>query len=172
MAATLIPVTSFMSASVSVGWDCIAFSRKQLFSSIRVHVLIVLHVIAGGHIVHPFLVVEVPPHGPLNSFLELQRRFPAELALQLRAVDGVAEVVAGTVGDVGDEVEVFAFLATEETVHRVDEHVDNVNVFPFVETTDVVGLGHFALMEDEVDGACVVFHIEPIAHIFAFAVDG
>ena len=57
-------------------------------------------------------MVEVPPYGLLDTLLELQAGLPAELFLQLRGVDGVAHVVAGTVGDVGDEVHVLTFAAS------------------------------------------------------------
>ena len=72
--------------------------------SVGVHVVVVFHVVAAGDIVHPFLVVEIPADGTLNAFLELETGFPTQFALQFGAVDGVAHVVSGTVGDKGDEV--------------------------------------------------------------------
>ena len=76
------------------------------------------------------------------------------------------------VGNIGDQVHVLAFLASEQTVNGVDDHLDDVDVLPFVESADVVGLCHFALMEDEVDGSCVVFHKQPVAHVLALAIYG
>ena len=78
----------------------------------------------------------------------------------------------GSVGDVGDEVDVFAFLAPELPVNGSDDDPDDVDVFPLVEATYVVGFGYFAFMEDEVDGAGVVFDVEPVAYVLAFTVDG
>ena len=117
------------------------------------------------------MVVEVPADGFFDAFLELEGGFPAEFALELGGVDGVAHVVAGAVGDVGDEVEVLAFGTAEEAVNGVDEDLDEVDVLPFVEAADVVGLGHLALVEDEVDGPGVVLHVEPVAHVLALAID-
>ena len=79
--------------------------------------------------------------------------------------------MAKAVSDVSDEVEVFAFLASEQTVNGIDDYFDNVNILPLIEATDVVGFGYFALMEDEVDGTGMVFYKEPVAYILAFAID-
>ena len=59
----------------------------------------------------------------------------------------------------------------EQAVHGLDDDFYQVDVFPFVEAADVVCVGHFAFMENQVDGAGVVFHIEPVAHVLAFAID-
>ena len=140
--------------------------------TVLVHFFVVLFVVAGGDVVHPFLVVEVPADGFFDAFLELERRFPTKFFLELGGVDGVALVVAGAVGNVGDEVHVLAFLTAEQTVDCLDYYLDDVDVLPFVKAADVVGLGNLALVENEVDGACVVNHVEPVAHVFALAVNG
>src|SRR6267142_1809392 len=46
---------------------------------------------------HPFLVLDIPPHRLANPFLELVRRRPAEFLLNLARVDRVAAVVARAV---------------------------------------------------------------------------
>ncbi len=65
-----------------------------------------------------------------------------------------------------------AFGVAEQTVYGADDHLDEVDVLPLVEAADVVGLGHAASVEDQVDGAGVVFDEEPVAHVLALAVDG
>ena len=72
------------------------------------------------------------------------RRPPAELALQLRAVDGVAAVVAGTVGD---PVEVLGVAA-----HGHQDHAQDGDVVLLAVGADEVGLPHSALGEDVPDG--------------------
>ncbi len=72
------------------------------------------------------------------------RRPPAELALELRAVDGVAAVVAGAVGD---PVEVLGVAA-----HRLQDHAKHGDVVPLAVGADEVGLPHAALREDAPDG--------------------
>lgn len=80
--------------------------------------------------------------------------------------------MSGAVGDVGDEVYVFAFFAPELPVDGGDDDFDEVDVFPFVEPADVVGIGYRAFMEDEVDGAGMVFDVEPVTDVLAFPIDG
>ena len=78
--------------------------------------------------------------------------------------------MSGAVGNEGDEVHVLAFLASQQTVNGVDNHLDDVNVLPLVEAADVVCLGNLTLMEDEVDSTGVVFHEQPVAHVLALAI--
>ena len=79
--------------------------------------------------------------------------------------------MAGTVGDIGDEVEVVSFRTAEQPVNRVYQHLDDVDVLPFVESAYVVGLGNPSLMEDEVYRPRMVLDIQPVAHILAPAID-
>ena len=66
--------------------------------------------------------------------------------------------MALAVGNVGYEVEVCAFGTTEKAVNSVDNDLNDVDVLPFVETTDVIGVSHLAFVENKVDGAGVVFY--------------
>ena len=91
------------------------------------------------------------------------RRPPAELALQLRAVDGVAAVVAGAVGD---PVEVLGVAA-----HGLQDHAQDRDVVLLAICTDEVGLPHAALGEDVPDGAGVVLGVDPVADVLAAAVE-
>ena len=76
------------------------------------------------------------------------RRPPAELALQLGRVDGVAAVVAGAVGD---PVEVLGVAA-----HGSEYHAQDGDVVLLPIGADEVGLPHLALGEDVSDGRGVV----------------
>ena len=148
------------------------YNRKLLFLPPPIHFLVILLVVTAGDVVHPLLVVEIPSDGFLNAFLELQAGLPAKFALQFAAVDSIAQIVAGAVGDIGDEVHVFSFLATQKTVGDADEHLHDIDVFPLVEAAYVIGLGVFTLVENEIDGTRVVFHIEPVAHILSLSIYG
>ena len=88
---------------------------------------------------------------------------PAELALELRRVDGVAAVVAGAVGD---PVEVLGVAA-----HRLQDHAQDRDVVPLAVGADEVGLPHAALREDVPDGAGVVLGVDPVADVLAAAVE-
>ena len=80
--------------------------------------------------------------------------------------------MARTVYYVGNQIQILALRAAQQTIDRLDDDLDQIDVFPLVESADVVGLGHFATMENQVDGPCVVLDVEPIADVLAFAVDG
>ena len=74
-----------------------------------IHLGVVLQIVSRGDIVEPSLIVEIPSYGFLDTLLKLELRFPAKFTLELARVDGIAQVVAGAVGDVGDEVKTMAF---------------------------------------------------------------
>ena len=44
--------------------------------------------------------------------------------------------------------------------------------FPFVEAADIILFAGLSVVEDGIDGPCVVFHEEPVADVLAFSVDG
>ena len=90
-------------------------------------------------------------------------RPPAQLALQLGAVDGVASVVAGAVGD---PVEVLGVAP-----HRLEDHAQDRDVVPLAVGADEVGLPHAALGQDVPDGRGVVLGVDPVADVLAAAVE-
>ena len=91
------------------------------------------------------------------------RRPPAQLALELGRVDGVAAVVAGAVGD---PVEVLGVLS-----HRLEDHAQDRDVVLLPVGSDEVGLPHPALGEDVPDGRGVVLGVDPVADVLAAAVE-
>ena len=90
-------------------------------------------------------------------------RPPAQLALELGGVDGVASVVAGAVGD---PVEVLGVAA-----HGCEDHAQDRDVVPLPICSDEVGLPRAALGEDVPDGRGVVLGVDPVADVLAAAVE-
>ena len=90
-------------------------------------------------------------------------RPPAQLTLQLRAVDGVAAVVAGAVGD---PVEVLGVAA-----HGLQDHAQDRDVVPLAVGPDEVGLPRAALGEDVPYGRGVVLGVDPVADVLATPVE-
>ena len=112
----------------------------------------------------PGLVLDVPVDGGLQALGEVGvRRPPAQLALELGGVDGVAAVVAGAVGD---PVEVLGVLS-----HRLEDHAQDGDVVLLAVGADEVGLPHAALGEDVPDGRGVVLGVDPVADVLAAAVE-
>lgn len=91
------------------------------------------------------------------------RRPPAQLALELSGVDGVAAVVAGAVGD---PVEVLGVAA-----HGLDDHAQDGDVVLLAVSSDEVGLPHLALREDVPDGRGMVLGVDPIADVLALSIE-
>lgn len=79
--------------------------------------------------------------------------------------------MSGAVRHIGDEVQVGALGTAQEAIHGGNQDFHDINVLPFVEAANVVGLGNLALVEDEVNGPGVVLHIQPVTDVLAFAVD-
>lgn len=112
----------------------------------------------------PGLVLHVPVDRLLQALGEVGvGRPPAELALELGGVDGVAAVVAGAVGD---PVEVLGVAP-----HGLQDHAQDGDVVPLAVGPDEVGLPHAALGEDVPNGAGVVLGVDPVAHVLAAAVE-
>ena len=139
--------------------------------SLAIHLFVVGLIVARGDILKPVFIIEIPLYCFLDALFKLERWFPAEFCLQFARVNSITGIVAKAVSNVCDEVEVFAFLASKEPINGIDDYLDDVDVLPLVEATDVIGFSYFALMEDEVDGTSVVFYKEPVAHVLALAID-
>lgn len=108
----------------------------------------------------PGLVGHVPVDRLLEPLGEVGvGRPPAELALQLGRVDGVAAVVAGAVGD---PVEVVRILA-----HGLEDHAQYRDVVLLAICADEVGLPRAAAGQDVPDGRRVVLGVDPVADVLA-----
>ena len=102
--------------------------------------------------IHPFLVIEIPFYGLLNPLLKLERWLSAEFLLQLSRVNSITHIVTLSVCYISDEIHILAFLSAEQSINGLDNHLDDINVLPLVETTDVIGLGNLTLVENHIDG--------------------
>ena len=70
-----------------------------------------------------------------------------------------------------DKVQVGTFRTAKQAVNGLDDGLDYVYVLPFVETAYVVCLSDSSIVEDGVNGACMVLNIEPVAYVLALAID-
>lgn len=91
--------------------------------------------------------------------------------MKLGRVYCISKIVPCAVSDEGDESETMSFGVSEKAVNGLDHHLDEVDILPFVEASDVVGLCGTTLVEDEIDGAGVILNIEPVTYILAFSID-
>jgi len=80
--------------------------------------------------------------------------------------------VACAVCHVGDEFFARPLRPAQQAVNDADEQADNIDILPFGKATDVVCVADVSPVEDDVNGAGVILHIEPVAHVLPLAVDG
>lgn len=112
----------------------------------------------------PGLVLTVPSDRLREAGREVRvPGLPAELRPELRGVDRVAAVVAGSVAH---PVEV-ALVAAE----RLEDLAKDGDVVLLAIGTDQVGLADAATGKDGPDGRAVVLGVDPVAHVQAVAVE-
>ena len=122
--------------------------------------------------VDPFLVIQIPLHGFLDTGLESFLWLPAEFLFKLTGIDGVAAVVARTILNEGDLCGVALAIGTWfEFIEDGAEGVNDVEVGFFVPATNVVGLTQFTGFEHATDGATVVLNVEPVTDLLAITID-
>ena len=80
--------------------------------------------------------------------------------------------MTGTVGNEGYQVHILAFLTSQQTIDSLDNNLNDVDVLPLVEASDVVGIGNLTLMENHIDGTGMILNIQPVAHILTLTIDG
>ena len=120
--------------------------------------------------IHPFLVLEIPFHRFLDTLLKLERWLPAEFLLQLSRVNSITHIVTLSVCYISDEIHILAFLSAEQSINSLDDHLDDIDVLPLVETTDVVSLGNLTLVENHIDGTGMIYYIQPVAHVLTLTI--
>ena len=75
-----------------------------------------------------------------------------------------------SVGYISDEIHILAFLSAEQSIHGLDNHLDDIDVLPLIETADVIGLGNLTLVENHIDGTGMIYYIQPVAHVLTLTI--
>src|SRR5690606_37046162 len=132
--------------------------------------LVIFLVISRSDILQPCLIRQIPVHGFFYSFLKLQARLPSKFFIDLGSINRIAKVMSRTVSHIGDQLLGSSFHSPQLSVHYIAEQPHDVDVLPLIKTSDVVRLPYLSLMENFINGDSMVYHVEPIPHIFAFSV--
>ncbi len=69
-------------------------------------------------------------------------------------------------------IHLVAFLSAEQSIHGLDNHLDDIDVLPLVETADVIGLGYLTLVKNHIDGTGMIYYIQPVAHVLTLTYTG
>ena len=105
-----------------------------------------------------------------QPFGQRYRWLPAQLGADARGVDRVARIMAGAVGNKGDQAVVRRALGVH-LVHQRADHPHQVDVARLGLAADVVAAPHRAAGQHRQQRLGVVFDKEPVAHILARAVN-
>src|SRR2546422_7577322 len=89
------------------------------------------------HLLAPVAMLEVPAHGLSQAALERVARRPSELAANLRRVDRVPAIVAGTIGHERLQPAA-AFSLGLQLVDDIADAIDDVEVRSFVAAADII----------------------------------
>ena len=120
--------------------------------------------------IHPFLVIKIPFYRFFDTLFKLQRRLPTEFLLQLSRVNSIPHIVTLSVCYISNQIQVSTLRTTEQSINCLDDHLDDIDILPLVETTDVVSLGNLTLVENHIDGTGMIYYIQPVAHVLTLTI--
>ena len=75
-----------------------------------------------------------------QTLLKLERWLPTEFLLQLSRVNRITHIVTLSVCYITNQIQVSTLRATEQPINGLDNHLDDIDILPLVETADVIGL--------------------------------
>ena len=110
----------------------------------------------------PPLVLLIPPHGLDETALERHLRCPSD-STKLGGIETVAAIVTGTIGDRLDQR---PWLA-----ECIQDPVREVDVHDVVAAANVVDLAIRRTIDQQVNGATVVEHVQPVTNVLAIAIE-
>ena len=112
-------------------------------------------------------------HGFFNPALERLLWYPAQIALNFRGINSVAQVVSRTVGDKSDQVSKVGDVARLLRHHLVENGADgahHIDIFTLVMTADIVGLAALAFGRHFVQRTGMVLNIQPVTDLLPVAI--
>jgi len=69
------------------------------------------------------------------------------------------------------QIHVFSFGSSKKTVSNLNQKTDKVDIFPFVESTDIIGLPNPPLMKNKIYSSGMILYIKPIPDILPLSID-
>ena len=116
-------------------------------------------------------MVEIPLDGLAKPAGEIVRRGPAEGLGGARRVDLVAEIVAGAVGDEGDQPRAGSGRVGAQLVERGADGADDLEIGAGLPGADGQGGAGLGTLDGEDEGLGVVIDIKPVPLVGAVAVN-
>ena len=75
-----------------------------------------------------------------------------------------------TISNVSDQVYILTFLATKQAIHSPNHHLDDIDILPLIETTDIISIRNLTLMENHINRTRMILYIQPVAHILTLTI--
>ncbi|MNE23205.1 hypothetical protein D3C80_1164490 [compost metagenome] len=85
-------------------------------------------------------------------------------------IDCIAAVMSRTIRNIGDLVAIGTFFR-HNFIQQVTNSMDHIKVLLLVMATDIVSLTRLTLSDDGVQCAGMIFNIQPVADLIAFAIN-
>ena len=77
-----------------------------------------------------------------------------------------------SINDILNEFCGISFLSFQFFIHQFTQQLNEVDVAPLIVATNIVSFSQFPIMKYTVDGICMIFYVQPIPYIDAFAING
>ena len=120
----------------------------------------------------PCLIAQIPVNCFAQALFKRPAGLPAEFIHDAACVDGVAPVVAGAVGDKGDEFAAGAAVAQRSAaVELVADGIYDIQIGALRIAAHIIAAANLPTHQNGRKGLRMVFNMEPVAHIVAFAID-
>src|SRR6516164_6073320 len=65
----------------------------------------------------------------------------------------------------------FSGFSLQFFIHDVAQQMNQINILPLIESSDIIFLPRFSFVEDQVNGGRVIIHPKPIPDILSFTID-
>src|SRR5580704_16070475 len=132
--------------------------------AVAILLFVVLQVLTRLDAINPFGVGLVPVDGIADPLAKGHLRLPVELTFRLAAIDGIPQVVPGTITD--------KFNQSLRFSEQLEQHAGQVDIANFLVTAEVVDLARLPLAQSRVDSPAVIMHVNPVADILPRAIHG
>ena len=119
----------------------------------------------------PGFIAQVPAHRSLEADFQRGRCFPVQLRSNSRRVDGVSQIMPGSVGDEFYQIGV-GTRSRGQFVHDPANQMHQIDIPRFRITADIVASADLSPAKDGEQRVGVILHVEPVANILSRAVDG
>ena len=79
--------------------------------------------------------------------------------------------MTGTIGNIGDKFLTGSLWITQQSINSFNDNFYNVNILPFVETADIVGITRLTIVENNINSTSMIHDIKPVTNILTLSID-